>query len=95
LRAIIEGNRWASDLGNRQPATAMVAKALKLDEDIAAKSIETAIGARPGLARDACFDMEVFRNTLRPSAEMISGDAPASPEKYLDLSYYSRALGGM
>lgn len=73
----------------------MVAKALKPDAEIAAKSIEIAVGAKPGLARESRFDMEAFKNTLRLRAETVGGDAQASPEKYLDLAYYDRALAGM
>jgi ABC-type nitrate/sulfonate/bicarbonate transport system substrate-binding protein len=95
LQGIIQGYRWAADPANRGPATAMIARVLKLDEEIAAKSLDTAVGAKAGLARDARFDMDGFKNTLKLRAELAGGDADAAPAKYLDLSYYERALMGM
>jgi len=68
---------------------------LKLDEEIAAKALDIAVGEKPKLARDARFDMDGFKNTLRLRAELVGGDANAAPAKYLDLSYYERALAGM
>jgi hypothetical protein len=52
-------------------------------------------GVDNGLARDARFDMDGFKNTLRLRAELVGGDANTAPAKYLDLSYYERALAGM
>ncbi|MND04244.1 hypothetical protein D3C83_244300 [compost metagenome] len=46
---------------------------------------------KTGFAPDARFNMEGFRNALAVRAE-IEGGAPAAPEKYLDLSYYERAV---
>jgi len=95
LEAIIEGYRWGSNPANRSEAAALVAKHLKLDPEIADKSVEAAVGASGGLAKDARFDMEGFRSTLRLRAEFVDGDANPDPEKYLDLSYYQRALSAL
>ena len=40
---------------------------------------------------------EGFRNVLRLRADMLGtwGGKPPAPEKYLDLSYYDRALKGL
>jgi ABC-type nitrate/sulfonate/bicarbonate transport system substrate-binding protein len=92
LEAIIEGCRWGSDPANRTEAAAIVAKHLKLDPEIAEKSVEAAVGASGGFAKDARFDMEGFKTTLRLRAEIAGGDANPAPGKYLDLSYYQRAL---
>ena len=50
-----------------------------------------------GFATDAKFDIEGFRNVLKLRAEMLGtwGGTPPAPEKYLDLSYYQRALAGL
>ena len=53
------------------------------------------MGASGGLAKDARLDMEGFKTTLRLRAEMVGGDANPAPEKYLDLSYYQRALSAL
>src|SRR5262249_17839292 len=85
LRSIIEGYRWGADAANRTEVTAVVAKHLKLDPEIAAKSVEAAVGANGGLARDARFDTDGFKNTLRLRAEFEGGDANPAPDKYIDL----------
>jgi ABC-type nitrate/sulfonate/bicarbonate transport system substrate-binding protein len=95
LEAIIEGYRWGSDPTNRAEAVAIVARRLKLDPEIAEKTLEAAVGASGGLAKDARFDMEGFKTTLRLRTEMVGGDANPAPEKYLDLSYYQRALSSL
>jgi len=46
------------------------------------------------IAKDGRFDLAGFKNVLRLRAE-YEGVAPAAPEKYLDLSYYRRALNGL
>ena len=50
-----------------------------------------------GLAKDGKFDMEGFKNVLKLRAEIEGqwgGTAPA-PDKYLDLSYYNKAVAGL
>jgi len=50
-----------------------------------------------GMAKDAKFDMEGFRNTLKLRAEIEGqwGGNPPPPDKYIDLSYYERALSSI
>jgi ABC-type nitrate/sulfonate/bicarbonate transport system substrate-binding protein len=94
LQAIIEGYRWSADAANRAEAAAIVAKYLEVDADVAAHSVEAGVGPQGGLARDARIDMAGFGNTLKLRAEMMGGNRNADPQKYLDLSYYGRALAG-
>ena len=94
LRAAIEGLRWAFDAGNRTQAIAILADRLRIDADIAARSVEAAVGPAKGLAADARFDMAGFENMLRIRDRIAGtwgGRIPA-PGKYLDLSYCERAL---
>ena len=94
LQAVIEGYRWGSDPANRAAAVGIVAKYLKFDHDIAVGAVEEAVGPQGGVAKDAAFDMEGFRNTLKLRAEMAGGKPEPKPDKYIDLSYYRRALAG-
>ena len=50
--------------------------------------------AKFGLARDARFDMQGFRNVLALRAEIEGswGGTPPAPDRYIDLSYYDGAL---
>lgn len=94
LQATVEGSRWAMDPSHRAEAAAILARHLKIEPDIALASIELATAPGGGIAQDARLDMAGFRNTLALRAELQGGSAPA-PEKYLDLSYYERALAGL
>lgn len=44
-----------------------------------------------GFTPDAAFDMQGFRNLLALRTEM-EGGTPGAPQKYVDLSYYERAI---
>jgi ABC-type nitrate/sulfonate/bicarbonate transport system substrate-binding protein len=92
LGAIIDGLRWASDPAHRDETVAIVAKTLKVAPDVAEKSVEGAIGPHGGLDPDARLNRDGFNTLLSLRAEMTGAAAPAAAEKYLDLTYYHRAL---
>ena len=94
LQAYIEGVRWVLDPANKATATQMLARRLELSPDIAAAVYDIITDKDEGFAKDGRFDLEGFKNVLRLRAE-YEGVAPAAPEKYLDLSYYERALKGL
>jgi ABC-type nitrate/sulfonate/bicarbonate transport system substrate-binding protein len=91
LAAFVEALRWSLDPNNHAQAAAILVDKLKLPQDMADKSL--ALMAEPGFgfARDAAFDMAGFKNVLALRAEVESG-APADPLRYIDLSYYDRAM---
>ena len=94
LKAGIDGFRWAADPENRSEAAAILAKRLNMDSDIAARSVEAAVGSGNGLSEDARFDREGFENMLRIRDKIAGtwgGQIPPA-DKYIDLSYYDRAL---
>jgi len=64
--------------------------------DIAHAAVDNAV-AQKAYATDARLDMAGFRNVLRLRAEMLGtwGGTPPAPDRYLDLSYYHRALEGL
>jgi ABC-type nitrate/sulfonate/bicarbonate transport system substrate-binding protein len=94
LQAYIEGVRWVLDPANKAAATQMLARRLELSPDIAAAVYDIITDTNEGFAKDGRFDLEGFKNVLRLRAE-YEGVAPAAPEKYLDLSYYEKALKGL
>lgn len=94
LQAYVEGLRWALDPANKAEATAMLVYGLRLSDDIAAATYAIAADRGEGLARDAKFDVEGFKNVLKLRAG-FEGGVPAAPEKYLDLSYYQKAMAGL
>jgi ABC-type nitrate/sulfonate/bicarbonate transport system substrate-binding protein len=96
IQANIEGIRFALNPANKAAMTAVIAERLKLPQDIAARSLQLVLDQK-GFAADAKFDMEGFRNVLKLRADLLGtwGGTPPAPEKYLDLSYYQRALAGL
>ena len=68
----------------------------KQSPDVVTASLKIADDQK-GFATDGRFDLEGFRNVLNLRAEMLGtwGGKPPAPEKYLDLSYYDRALKGL
>jgi ABC-type nitrate/sulfonate/bicarbonate transport system substrate-binding protein len=94
LAAYVEGLRWVLAPANRDAAVKLLAERLKLPTDVAARSLEIATDPRGGLAPDARFDMAGFKNVLALRAELEHGwgGTPPTPDKYVDLSYYERAL---
>ena len=97
IRAYVDGLRWVLNPANKDKAVALLAESLKIGPEIAAASYAVAADPKSGFAKDARIDMQGFRNVLKLRAEMHGdwGGKPPSPAKYLDLSYYRRALKTM
>jgi ABC-type nitrate/sulfonate/bicarbonate transport system substrate-binding protein len=93
IQANIEGIRWALDPTNRAALTEILVKRLKIEPGVADRSLQAA-DKQHAYAPDSRFSMEGFRNVLALRAEMLGtwGGKPPAPEKYVDLSYYDRAL---
>src|SRR5215831_7321440 len=97
IKAYIEGTRWALDPANKDEVIALLAERLKLTPQIAAQSYAVAVNPAEGIAKDVRLDMAGFNNTLKLRAEIEGqwgGHAPPA-EKYIDLSYYDRALSSI
>jgi ABC-type nitrate/sulfonate/bicarbonate transport system substrate-binding protein len=94
LQAYIEGVRWTLDPANKATATEILTRRLELSPDIAAAVYDVITDKQEGFAKDGKFDLEGFNNVLKLRAE-YEGGAPPDAEKYLDLSYYQQALGGL
>ena len=91
VQAYIEGWRWAFDPKNKAEVVKLLVERLKLTEDVATQSFDD---TKNDSAKDGAVDMAGVNNVLKLRAQ-YEGGAPASPEKYLDLSYYKKALVGM
>jgi ABC-type nitrate/sulfonate/bicarbonate transport system substrate-binding protein len=94
LAAYIEGCRAARDPANREQTIAVLQRELQLERRIAEMTYQDLITPGHGLATDCAFDMPGFRHVLELRAEMEGQweGKPPAPEKYLDLTYYERAL---
>jgi ABC-type nitrate/sulfonate/bicarbonate transport system substrate-binding protein len=94
IAGLIEGTRWATSPANKDAAVKILAERLKVSTDTAARTWELMTDPKFGVAKDARFDMQGFRNVLALRAEIEGswgGKAPA-PDRYLDLSYYDGAM---
>ena len=96
LAAYVESLRWAVDPAHRLECIALLlsAKVLKLSQDEAESTYQLLLDPKIGYTRDAKLDPVGFANTLALRAEFASkpGSTAPAPDKYLDLSYYQRAL---
>jgi len=93
IAGLIEGTRWATSPANKEAASKILSERLKVSTENATKTWELMTDPKFGIAKDARFDMQGFRNVLALRAEIEGswgGKAPA-PDKYLDLSYYEGA----
>lgn len=97
LAAYVESLRLALNPANRAEAVAILSERLKIAPDIAAATWDIAADPVKGLTPDARLDMDGLRNVLALRAEMIGtwgGKAP-EPDRYVDLSYYQRAMAAL
>ncbi len=95
LAAYIEGCRAAQDPAQRTLALAVLKRDLKLTDQVAEMTYAELMTKGSGLAKDCAFDMQGFRNVLALRAEMEGqwgGKAP-DPARFIDMSFYNRALG--
>jgi NitT/TauT family transport system substrate-binding protein len=94
LSAYIEGCRAAQDPANREQTLAVLQRELQLERRVAELTYQDLTTPGHGLAKDCAFNLPGFRNVLALRAEMEGqwDGKPPEPEKYLDLSYYQRAL---
>ncbi len=97
IQAYVEALRWATSPANKAEAVGLLADRLKVSRDVAEKSYEAAANPVGGFAKDAKLDLDGFKNVLKLRAEIEGqwGGSPPPPDKYLDLSYYERALAGL
>lgn len=97
IQGTIEALRWAREPANAERAKALLIKHLDIPPEIAAKSLDAAVGPQGGLARDALFDRAGFQTLLRLRADFQGKPESTIPsvEKYYDPQFYQRALAGL
>lgn len=97
LQAYLEGLRWVLAPANKPAVVKMLEERFKLQSAHATTSYEIYADAKEGFAKDARLNLAGFANTLKLRAEMLGawGGTPPAPEKYLDMSFYQKALAGL
>jgi ABC-type nitrate/sulfonate/bicarbonate transport system substrate-binding protein len=91
IAAYVEALRWVRDPANRAENIALLTEKLKISGKEAERTYTLLMDPAFGFTPDAKLDLEGFRNVLALRAE-IEGGSPATPERYIDLGYYERAM---
>ena len=91
LAGYVETLRWVLDKANRDEAIAILMDKRKLSRSLATRSYDLMIEPGFGFNPDAKLNAEGFDNVLKLRQEVEGGPVP-NPAKYLDLSYYDRAM---
>ena len=97
LAGLIEGTRWSLSKSNKAASVKILAERLKVSPEVATQTWEMMTDRKFGIAPDAAFDMQGFRNVLALRAEIEGswgGKAPP-PDRYVDLSFYQKALNSV
>ena len=92
IAAYIESLRWVRRPENQAECVAILTDKLKISRDVAERSYRLLVDPIRGFTPDAAFDREGFGNLLALRTEIEGGGTPPPAEKYLDLSYYRRAI---
>ena len=79
------------DKSHREEAIALLMVKRQLSRSLAERSYDLMIEPGFGFNPDAKLSVEGFNNVLKLRQEVEGGPVP-DPAKYLDLSYYDRAL---
>jgi ABC-type nitrate/sulfonate/bicarbonate transport system substrate-binding protein len=91
LAGYIASLRWVLDKSHRDEAIALLMSKRNLTRSLAERSYDLMIEPGFGFNPDAKLNTEGFDNVLKLRQEVEGGPAP-DPAKYLDLTYYDRAL---
>jgi len=97
LQGYVEGLRWALDPANKEYAIDFLVKRLFLTKGLAMRCYAIAADQPEGFAKDAAVDLDGMKTVLRLRAKHLGGwgGNPPSPEKYIDLAYYKKAMAGL
>jgi ABC-type nitrate/sulfonate/bicarbonate transport system substrate-binding protein len=91
IAGYVESLRWVLDKKNREEAISLLMDKRNLSRVLATRSYDLMIEPGFGFNPDAKLNAEGFDNVLKLRQEIEGGPLP-NPAKYLDLSYYDRAM---
>ncbi len=94
IAAYVEGQRLVMDPAQRQAMLDLLVRRFKLSDAAAQGTYDALVQPGSGLAPHAAFNHAGFATVLAIRAEMegMWGGQPPGADKYLDLSFYERAL---
>jgi ABC-type nitrate/sulfonate/bicarbonate transport system substrate-binding protein len=91
LAGYVASLRWVVNPKNRVEAVTLLVEKQKLPKSLAERSYDLMIDPSFGFAPDAKFNMAGFINVLALRQE-VEGGKMAPPDRYIDLTYYDRAM---
>lgn len=94
LSAYIEGQRHVMNPAHRVEMIALLTSSFKLSPLAAEGTYDALLKPGSGLAPEARFNLAGFNNVLAIRAEMegMWGGTPPPADKYIDLSFFERAI---
>jgi ABC-type nitrate/sulfonate/bicarbonate transport system substrate-binding protein len=94
LAAYIEALRLVRDPANKEANIALLIEKLNISRPFAERTYQLLVDPDFGFTPDAKFSTEGFKAVLalRAEIERSPGDVAADPARYVDLTYYERAL---
>jgi ABC-type nitrate/sulfonate/bicarbonate transport system substrate-binding protein len=94
IRAYVEATQWCFDTNNRPACLALLAAHNGLEGKAAAETLDALLDSDYGIYPAAAVNLPGVQSVLELRAEMGFLNTPVPPvEKYIDLSYYDRAVG--
>jgi ABC-type nitrate/sulfonate/bicarbonate transport system substrate-binding protein len=93
LKAYVEATRWCFDFANRDSCLRLLKQHMGLEEKRGAIALASILDARHGLYPDAALNIPGLAAVIELRAEMGRLATPLPVvEKYIDLSYYKKAV---
>lgn len=94
IRAYVEATEWCFDIKNRASCLELLTKHNGLQGKAAEETLDALLDSDYGLYPKAELNLPGLKSVLELRAEMGFLKPPLPPvEKYIDLSYYDRAVG--
>jgi ABC-type nitrate/sulfonate/bicarbonate transport system substrate-binding protein len=93
IRAYVEATQWCLDISNRASCLELLAAHNGLEGKAAAETLDALLDSDYGLYPQAEVNIPGLKSVLELRAEMGFLKPPLPPvEKFIDLSYYNRAI---
>jgi ABC-type nitrate/sulfonate/bicarbonate transport system substrate-binding protein len=94
IRAYVEATRWCFDIENRPTCLELLGKYNDLEGKAAEETLNALLDSDYGMYPNAAVNIAGLKSVIDLRAEMGFLKAPLPPvEKFIDLSYYERAVG--
>jgi ABC-type nitrate/sulfonate/bicarbonate transport system substrate-binding protein len=95
IRAYTAGLAWLYDRGNKAEALQILQKNVRgMTPELAAKTYDVLLASSGGFEPRAALDLEGVRTVLKLRSEYGQPKKElADPQRYIDLTFYQRAMG--